>query len=109
MEPMTNLTLKHENILLTILREYFHHLPLSVFVFGSRAGASPRTDSDLDLLIDSAEEIPLSTIAKLKEALEDSDLPFRVDIVLRTDVSPEFYQRIRGDLTLLYRSNVKPT
>jgi predicted nucleotidyltransferase len=52
----------------------------------------------LDLLIDTQEQIPLSTIAQLKESFEESDLPFHVDIVLRTDISPEFYRRIQEDL-----------
>ena len=108
---MIHLTPKHEHIVRTILSEYFDGTPLSVLVFGSRAHTSPRTDSDLDLLIDTQEQVPLSTIAKLRESFEESDLPFRVDIVLRTDISPEFYQRIQGDLLPLcdFRDTVKST
>ena len=31
-------------------------------------------------------------------SFEESDVPFHVDIVLRTDISPEFYQCIQEDL-----------
>lgn len=108
---MTNFKPQHEQILLDILGAYFRDTPVSVYVFGSRAGTSPRVDSDLDLLLDARDEVPLSTIAQLKEAFEDSDLPFRVDVVLRMDVSPEFYQKIQEDLILLctFKGTVRAT
>jgi predicted nucleotidyltransferase len=70
-------------------------------VFGSRTGPTHRPASDVDLLLDSEVSIPLSTLARLKEAFEESHLPFRVDVVLRSALSPTFYQRIGKDLTLL--------
>ena len=107
--PLIHLTPQHANIVRAILSEYFAGTPLCVCVFGSRARLSPRTDSDLDLLIDTQEPIRLSTIAQLKESFEESDLPFHVDIVLRTAISPEFYQCIQEDLLPLcdFRDTVK--
>lgn len=101
---MTTLKPEHKQILVSILDTYFHATPLSVFIFGSRASGSARPDSDLDLLLDAQDEIPLSTLAKLKEAFEESDLPFRVDVVCRADISPEFDQRIRAGLTPVLRN-----
>ena len=100
---MTIMSLKpeHKQILVSILKTYFHDTSLSVFMFGSRTGTSPRPDSDLDLLLDTQAEIPFSTLARLKEAFEESDLPFRVDVVCRADISPEFYQHLQADLTPL--------
>jgi predicted nucleotidyltransferase len=96
--PITDLNSKHANLLRAILGQYFHDMPVSVFLFGSRVGTAYRPDSDLDLLIDAAQDIPLSTRAQLKEAFEESALPFRVDVVFRTDISPDFYQRIQEHL-----------
>lgn len=98
---MMSLKPEHKQILVSILETYFHDTSLSVFVFGSRAGTSPRPDSDLDLLLDAQAGIPLSTLGRLKEAFEESDLPFRVDVVCRADISPDFYRRIQADLTPL--------
>ena len=100
--PVMHLTPEHAHNLRTILRTHLPNIPLTVFVFGSRAGKSPRLDSDLDLLIDAQEALPLSTVSSLKEALEESNLPFRVDVVCRTNVSPEFYQKIKADLIPLW-------
>jgi predicted nucleotidyltransferase len=94
---------EHINALRRILRAHLHHIPLTVFVFGSRTGPTYRPDSDLELLLDSEIDIPLSTLAELKEAFEESDLPFRVDVVLRSTMRPAFYQHICKDLTILCR------
>jgi predicted nucleotidyltransferase len=98
---MMDLSPKYRAILLGILREHLRTMSVSVFVFGSRVRSSHRADSDLDLLIEAREAIPLAVLGRLKEAFEESDLPFRVDVVDRAAISPAFYQRIRDELRLL--------
>lgn len=62
-----------------------------VRVFGSRAtGRNLKPHSDLDLLIDYPTELPLSTVAALRDALTESNLPFTVDLVERRDASEAF-------------------
>lgn len=51
-----------------------------------------RVDSDLALLLESQPDIPLSTLSALKDAFAESWPPFKVDVVRRSDLSPEFYQ-----------------
>jgi hypothetical protein len=51
------------------------------YLFGSRVTGIPRPDSDLDILLKRAQEIPFEEIARLKGAFEESPLPFKVDIV----------------------------
>lgn len=94
---------EHIRVLRCILRTHLRHMPLTVYVYGSRTGPLYRPDSDVDLLLDSETRIPLSTLAQLKGAFEESDLPFRVDVVLRSEMNLAFYQRICKDLTLLCR------
>ena len=98
---LTHLKTDHIVCVRRILSEHVHDLPVSVFIFGSRAGPTHRSGSDLDLLLDTEATIPFSTLSRLKESFEESDLPFRVDVVLRADISPEFYHRIQADLTFL--------
>ena len=69
------------------------HLPAGarVRVFGSRAtGRNLKPHSDLDLLIDCPTALPLATVAALRDALSESDLPFSVDLLERRDASDEF-------------------
>ena len=58
------------------------HVPdREVLVFGSRATWTAREYSDLDLAVMGEEPLSLHAAAALDEALGDSDLPFRVDVV----------------------------
>ncbi len=76
-----------------------HWLPdgASVRVFGSRAGGQPKSWSDLDLALLAADELPLSLMAALREAFDESALPWKVDLVDCRTVSPEFAAIIDRD------------
>lgn len=80
----------------TILRQC---LPdgATVRVFGSRAGGRPKPWSDLDLALLGADELPISLMAALREAFDESALPWKVDLVDCRTVSPEFAAIIDRD------------
>ena len=71
-----------------------------VRVFGSRAHRTAKPFSDLDLLVLGA---PLGDQLRgaLEEAFDESDLPFRVDIVEAATLSPEFRARIEPKAVIL--------
>jgi len=71
---------EHRDIVLDILRAY---LPegATVWVFGSRAAGRARRYSDLDLAIDAGRRLTLDEIAVLREAFDECDLPYRVDVI----------------------------
>jgi predicted nucleotidyltransferase len=52
-----------------------------VIVFGSRVNGKAHLHSDLDLAIRGVEQLPLTALAELKDAFQESDLPFRVDVI----------------------------
>jgi predicted nucleotidyltransferase len=62
----------------------------SVFVFGSRASGTTKRAADLDLAIDLGRPMTPSEASTLAEEFEESDLPYRVDVVDLHDVSAEF-------------------
>jgi predicted nucleotidyltransferase len=69
------------------------HLPaaVQVGVFGSRVEPERvKPMSDLDLVLEGTEPLPLSLIAELREAFDESALPFKVDLVDRCCVDPTF-------------------
>ena len=68
----------------------------AVFVFGSRATGTPKPYSDLDLAISGP--VSRKRIADLREAFEESDLPFRVDLIDLAGVAPEFRAAITPQL-----------
>ena len=71
--------------------------PVRVYAFGSRVhGRALKAFSDLDLCL-APSAIP-ETVSRLREAFEDSDLPYKVDVVDWSELSPEFREAIQGDL-----------
>lgn len=59
-----------------------HVSGITVWAFGSRAtGQQVKPYSDLDLALIGDGPMPLDTLASLREAFTESDLPWKVDIV----------------------------
>lgn len=59
-----------------------------IWVFGSRATGKARKGSDLDLLLVAEKTLPASLRNQLYDNLEDSSLPFRVDLVESIRLGP---------------------
>jgi predicted nucleotidyltransferase len=91
-----DLSAEHRKLVVQLLAE---RLPASaqVWVFGSRATGRARRYSDLDLLIDAGRPLSLDEAALLREALEESDLPYRVDIVDWHAIGDGFRRLIAGE------------
>lgn len=85
--PAVNLLPDHFGVVRNILRRYVPDR--EVLAFGSRTTRTADDYSDLDIAIMGEDPLPLPVASALSEAFEDSDLPFRVDIVVwaRTDDS----------------------
>lgn len=79
--PLNKLNINREE--LAIVRNILdQHLPdRTVWAFGSRVTGKARPYSDLDLAIVDKQPLPLDKMADLVEAFDESDLPFKVDIV----------------------------
>ncbi|MCP4473106.1 MAG: nucleotidyltransferase domain-containing protein [Gammaproteobacteria bacterium] len=92
----------HLKIVNSILQQYLDETD-KVWVFGSRARRKARRASDLDLAIDTGRKISLSTLMKLEESFEASDLPYTVDIVDMHNVSDNFHKIIDEQKVILAR------
>ena len=92
MKMMVDLSPKHAKMVEDILSEFASDCEVSVF--GSRAMGKAKPWSDLDLLARGAAELPSRRIGRLQEAFEDSDLPFRVDVVDWHAITDTFRHRI---------------
>ncbi len=74
-----------------ILNLLARHVPeREARVIGSRATGSAKPFSDLDLVIMGDEPIDLRTLAEFRDACDDSNLPFAVDIVEWASASDAF-------------------
>ena len=52
-----------------------------VFAFGSRVEGNARADSDLDLVVIASAPIPIGVLESLREDFEQSNLPYRIDLL----------------------------
>lgn len=69
----------HLEIVLGILSAYVPQY--EVWAFGSRVAGKPKEYSDLDLAVRTDNKLPNGTMANLRDAFSESDLPFKVDVV----------------------------
>jgi len=71
------------------------HIPeREVWAFGSRVKGHVKAYSDLDIAVMGESPLSTGTVADLKQAFSDSDLPFKVDLALWSDTSENFRQLI---------------
>ena len=68
-----------------------------VVAFGSRATWTAKEYSDLDLAVLGDEPLPLDAAAALAEGFGESDLPFKVDVVVWADIDDHLRGIIRRD------------
>jgi hypothetical protein len=77
-----------------ILREVLGGWPVNVYLFGSWARGQATALSDIDVAIESPSPLPPGTLARLRERLEESTVPYRVEVVELGAVDPQFRQHI---------------
>ena len=74
----------------------------SVSFFGSRSKKTFRKYSDLDLWIETSPSLTRAEIADIYEAMEESDLPIKIDIVTPETCLKEFLPHILSEKVLWY-------
>jgi predicted nucleotidyltransferase len=79
-----------------------HNLHESVvWAFGSRAQGCAKPHSDLDLAIVSPQELTAAQVSNLKLDFEDSNLPFRVDVLVWSELDSDFQRIIEQNHVVL--------
>lgn len=82
------------NDIRAILREVLGERGVKVYLFGSWARGNASVVSDIDLAIEADVPLPPGTLARLRERLEESHVPYRVEVVDLQEVEPAFRDRI---------------
>ena len=78
-----------------------YYLPdTEVWGYGSRVKFTAKTYSDLDIVAFASPE-QKTAIHNLKEAFEESSLPFRVDLFVWNEVPEQFHANIRSERVML--------
>ena len=72
-------------------------LPVKIFLFGSRATGTASPHSDIDVAVQCAGALPAGTLAGLRERLEESHIPYRVDLVDLNTAEPSLRRRVLAE------------
>lgn len=81
------------------------HVPqYEVWAFGSRAKWTAKPCSDLDLAVITRQPLSLAVSTALSLAFEESDLPWRVDVVDWASTSEAFRKIIEKDRVVVQRA-----
>ncbi len=78
-----------------------------VWAFGSRVKGNFRSDSDLDLVVFS-QNIQSAAVSEFKEALDESSLPFSVDVLVWDEIGQDFQKHILEKYTVFERNKPVP-
>ena len=98
MTPSIDITVEQRKTILSLLER---HLPgTTAWAYGSRAKRKSRPTSDLDLVVFATPERGYQ-VGNLREAFEESDLPFRVDLFVWDEIPKDFRKRIEAERVVL--------
>lgn len=72
-----------------------------VYLFGSRANGTNQPYSDVDLLVE-CESSKAGILSEIAECLEESPLPYKVDIVNANNLASEYAHSVHTNKLLLF-------
>lgn len=83
---------EHFKLLSDLLFVPLHRQGASVWIFGSRAKGTHKKFSDVDVLyeVDKKKPFPPGFLSQIREQLEESRLPYKVDLVCLDDLAQSY-------------------
>ena len=97
LSPLPDLPERDKAEILRRLQPLLQRCGGSLVLFGSRARREARSASDIDLAIRAKTPVPPAMLAEARQALEDSRVPFRVDLLDYAAASLERQRAIARD------------
>lgn len=68
-----------------------------VYLFGSYARGDQRPTSDVDIALEPLDALPTGLVSRLREAVEESDIPYEVEIVDLSEADDRFRARVLSE------------
>ena len=93
-QPLIDISPENWRIVRDILQRYVPDR--EVWAFGSRAKWTAKEFSDLDIAIIGDKPLSIALTADLREAFQESALPFKIDIVDWANITLSFQQVIQA-------------
>lgn len=77
--------------------------PCRVYLFGSRATGAAHLGSDADIAVMSNQDVRL-LLSRARFALEESTIPYKVDLVDLSQASPDFQRQVLAEGKLIWQN-----
>jgi hypothetical protein len=90
--------------LIEIIKSVLNEKGITVFLFGSRATGKAKENSDIDIGIISTSKDISKLISYLRERIENSNIPYKVDILDLSLTSEEFRQKVLKEAKVIWKS-----
>jgi len=104
MKSKVNIYERSLELLKDIARDVFKGEDVTVVLFGSRARGDYFETSDMDVGILPKGEMNKSKIALFRERIENSNIPYKVDVVDLSQASKEFTDKVLKEGLLIWKS-----
>lgn len=92
---MIDLAWEVQREVVSILGKYLG--AMTVYLVGSRARGRTKPYADIDLLVMNDDPLTPQTRALLRYAFEESNIPFKVDIIENATITESFRKRLHRD------------
>lgn len=93
----TTMTNTYMQQLKELILSHFDQDEVTIVLFGSRARKEHKKYSDVDIGLIPARGIDEKVITLLKEKIENSNIPYKVDIININEVTEDFRKQILKD------------
>ena len=92
-EPQNPYVRQVREVVLAALAPY----QAKIYLFGSHAAGTARHHSDVDVAIQSSAPLPRGVMACLREALEESTVPYHVDLLDLSEATADVRDQIKRE------------
>ena len=95
-----NMKNKYVELTREIILNLIDQEEVTLFLFGSRAGKDFKHSSDIDIGFISKKKLEQRLFGKIREALEESIIPYHVDLIDFGKVDKEFKKIALGEIEI---------
>ena len=90
-------------LLKDIVKDVFEDGDVTIILFGSRAREDYLETSDVDIGVLPGAEVNRSKIALFRERIENSNIPYKVDVVDLSQASKEFTDKVLAEGVIIWK------
>jgi uncharacterized protein len=92
---MVQRTSKHLQVVRQLLLKRLHGYNAKIYLFGSMARGEFRRTSDIDVAVLPTGSLPDGVLSEIRDELENSRVPYRVELIDLGKVSPGFAAHVQ--------------